>query len=70
MGWSYEDWLGPFYPKDMKPKDYLRFYAEHFPVVEIDSTFYALPNNFLVNRWKYNTPDDFTFTVKMLHGRM
>ena len=42
-GWSYKDWLGPFYPPGTRPRDYLRVYAGVFPAVEVDSTFYAVP---------------------------
>jgi hypothetical protein len=43
-GWSYDDWVGPFYPAGMKPGDYLPCYAQHFDVVEVDSTFYRAPS--------------------------
>ena len=65
MGWSYEDWVGPFYPIESKPKDFLPFYSRVFDVVEVDSTFYSPPNDFLVRRWKDATPDEFKFTVKL-----
>jgi uncharacterized protein YecE (DUF72 family) len=63
-GWSYEDWVGPFYPKDAKPKDYLRLYSSVFDTVEIDSSFYRIPNQFMVSQWKKNTPDSFLFCPK------
>jgi uncharacterized protein YecE (DUF72 family) len=63
-GWSYEDWLGPFYPKDAKPKDYLRLYSSVFDCVEIDSSFYRIPNSFMISQWKKNTPDEFLFSPK------
>jgi hypothetical protein len=37
-GWSYKDWVGPFYPAGLAPADYLPYYSERFPVVEVDST--------------------------------
>ena len=37
-------WWGPFYPKRLRPADYLSYYAQHFDTVEIDSIFYATPN--------------------------
>ena len=37
-------WQGSFYPKGLRPGDYLSYYADHFDTVEIDSTFYATPN--------------------------
>jgi Protein of unknown function DUF72 len=36
-------WQGSFYPKGLRPTDYLSYYAQHFDTVEIDSTFYATP---------------------------
>ena len=63
-GWSYEDWVGPFYPKDSKPKDYLRHYSSVFDAVEIDSSFYRIPNQFMVSQWKKNTKDNFIFCPK------
>ena len=63
-GWSYEDWVGPFYPKDAKPKDFLRLYSSVFDTVEIDSSFYRIPNRFMISQWKKNTPDDFLFCPK------
>jgi len=63
-GWSYEDWVGPFYPKGAKPKDYLRNYSSVFDAVEIDSSFYRIPNQFMISLWKKNTPDGFLFSPK------
>lgn len=63
-GWSYEDWVGPFYPKDSKPKDYLKHYSTVFDCVEIDSSFYRIPNQFMVSQWKGNTQDNFVFCPK------
>jgi uncharacterized protein YecE (DUF72 family) len=64
-GWSYEDWVGPFYPKGAKPKDYLKLYSSVFDAVEIDSSFYRIPNQFMVSQWKRNTPQGFTFCPKL-----
>jgi uncharacterized protein YecE (DUF72 family) len=63
-GWSYEDWVGPFYPKDSKPKDFLKLYSSVFNTVEIDSSFYRIPNQAMVSQWKKNTPEDFLFCPK------
>lgn len=63
-GWSYEDWVGPFYPKGSKPKDFLRLYSSIFDAVEIDSSFYRIPNSFMVSQWKKNTPENFVFCPK------
>lgn len=49
----------------MRPADYLRFYAEHFPAVEVDSTFYACPSVQTVSNWAARTPEGFAFAVKI-----
>ena len=63
-GWSYQDWVGPFYPKDAKPGDYLHLYSSIFDAVEIDSTYYRTPSSVMVANWRKNTPQGFTFTAK------
>jgi uncharacterized protein YecE (DUF72 family) len=63
-GWSYEDWVGPFYPKDSKPRDFLKLYSSVFDTIEIDSTFYRIPNQFMISQWKKNTLDGFIFCPK------
>ena len=56
-----EDW----YPKDLRAEERLRWYAEHFDLVEINSTFYALPALSSVKRWCEQTPEGFLFDVKL-----
>ena len=58
-------WNGSFYPRGTKPSDYLRFYAERFHSVEVDSTFYACPTSRTVENWNARTPDGFVFSVKV-----
>lgn len=54
-----------FYPsRDMSARDRLRFYAEHFPVVEVDATYYAPPSEQVAGLWVERTPPSFTFDVK------
>jgi uncharacterized protein YecE (DUF72 family) len=64
MGFGYADWRGVFYPEDLKPAQYLEFYARHFDAVEIDSTWHAAPPPGRFAHWASVTPDDFRFTVK------
>jgi uncharacterized protein YecE (DUF72 family) len=64
MGFSYEDWSGPFYPLSMKSGDWLSWYARHFDTVELDTTFYAAPTPDRVARWTAVTPDEFCFCLK------
>jgi uncharacterized protein YecE (DUF72 family) len=63
-GWSYTSWTGPFYPPNLENSDWLRFYSQIFDYVEIDSTFYRIPNEFMVKNWAKRTPDNFRFTAK------
>jgi uncharacterized protein YecE (DUF72 family) len=54
-----------FYPPDAKkPEERLRFYSEHFPLVEVDATFYALPSERNAGLWAERTPEKFVFNVK------
>ncbi len=64
-GWSYPDWVGPFYPDGMEPGDYLGWYADRFPIVEVDSTFYRPPTAGVVRGWRDRTPRDFKFALKV-----
>ena len=63
-GWSYQDWVGPFYPKDAKAVDYLPMYSRVFDAVEIDATYYRTPSPLMVSNWRHVTPDGFLFTAK------
>ena len=64
-GWSYKDWEGGFYPKGLQAKGYLEYYSKVFNCVEIDSSFYRIPNPFMVNQWRSNTPPGFLFSPKL-----
>jgi len=64
-GWSYDDWLGPFYPPGAPPGEFLERYARVFRTVEVDSSFYRAPTPFLVQRWATRTPAEFRFTLKV-----
>ena len=61
--WSNEDW--PFYPQGMRPGDFLGHYAERFPVVEVDSSFYRSPAPSLCSRWYRVVPGGFKFALKV-----
>lgn len=64
-GWSYADWVGPFYPRDTEPNEYLSLYSKVFDCVEIDSTFYRAPSPNMVQQWYSNTPSGFMFAPKL-----
>ncbi len=63
-GWSYRNWRDSFYPKALKPGDWLSFYAEHFRCVELNASFYRLPKEGPLKAWGARTPTDFRFAVK------
>ena len=65
-GWSYAHWLnGAFYPAGVRGGQCLPWYAQHFPTVEINATYYRLPKPSFAQRWKQLTPPEFLFAVKM-----
>ncbi|MCH8339587.1 MAG: DUF72 domain-containing protein, partial [Chloroflexi bacterium] len=64
QGFSFDDWVGPFYPEGTPKKRYLEEYSRHFPSVEIDATFYATPRTSVVEGWRERTPADFRFAAK------
>jgi uncharacterized protein YecE (DUF72 family) len=64
-GWHYEDWRQRFYPEKLPRAGWLEFYAGHFPTVELNNSFYRLPSERAFNSWRDNTPDGFTFAVKV-----
>ena len=63
-GWSYDGWLGHFYPSNLDRKEFLKYYSQIFDFVEIDSSFYNPPNIFMTKRWASITPDNFRFSAK------
>ncbi len=65
MGFSYKQWIGPFYPDGLSARHHLPYYAERFNSVEIDATFYGTPKASTVQRWHDITPPDFRVCPKM-----
>jgi uncharacterized protein YecE (DUF72 family) len=63
--WSFDDWRGSFYPPDLPNSQWLEFYANYFPAVEVDTTFYAAPSENTVRRWIEVTPAVFRFACKL-----
>lgn len=64
-GWSYDDWVGRFYPIDLAKGKWFSYYAEYFNTVEINSTFYRPPGEFQVRSWITKAPKGFEYSVKM-----
>jgi len=63
-GWQYSDWKGRFYPEAMPTSRWLDYYCERFATVEVNNTFYRLPERKTFEKWRNQTPDDFVVTVK------
>jgi len=64
-GWNYKHWWnGVFYPKDLKPPNWLAFFTGHFNTVEINNSFYHLPSEAAFQNWRKQAPPDFVFSVK------
>jgi uncharacterized protein YecE (DUF72 family) len=63
-GWHYPHWRGPFYPEKHAPARMLQFYITHFDTVEINNSFYKLPNPQTFESWREATPEHFCFAVK------
>lgn len=64
-GWSYDDWVGPFYPPGTQPADYLTEYSKHFDLVEVDSSFHQPPSAETIDDWRQSTPRKFLFTLSV-----
>ena len=62
--WADEALAKHFYPPGTRPAERLAYYAEHFDTVEVDSTYYRLPADEMVERWAERTPDGFVMHVK------
>jgi uncharacterized protein YecE (DUF72 family) len=63
-GWSYTSWKGAFYPSNIHNSGWLNYYSHVFDYVEIDSSFYRIPDVFSVKNWCKKTPPNFKFTAK------
>jgi uncharacterized protein YecE (DUF72 family) len=63
--WADPGFVEEWYPDDVPARERLSWYAEHFEAVEVNSTFYAIPEPSTVERWTEQTPAGFTFDVKL-----
>lgn len=64
-GYSFPHWVGAFYPRDLRKGDWLEFYAQRFPIVEINSTYYGIPHPKVFREMEKKTPAEFEFLVKL-----
>lgn len=63
-GYSYKEWKGNFYPEDLPAKEMLSYYSRHLPAVEINNTFYRLPQPGMIENWRDQVPPEFRFSIK------
>jgi uncharacterized protein YecE (DUF72 family) len=63
-GWQYRDWRGVLYDERLPQDRWLERYAEVFDVVEVNNSFYRLPERATFEKWGARTPERFTFVVK------
>ncbi len=63
-GWSYKHWKGVFYPQELSQSKWLKYYSQHFDTVEINNSFYRLPEKETFVAWRKATPPNFIFAVK------
>jgi len=63
-GFHYEHWKGPFYPEDLDERFFFDYYSKKFSTVELNVTFYRLPEREVFVKWYCDTPKDFIFSLK------
>lgn len=64
-GWQYRHWKRIFYPEKLPQREWLPYFADRFQTVEVNNTFYNLPEAAVFEQWKQAVPADFTFALKM-----
>lgn len=65
VGWNYPEWKGLVYPEKAKPADFLKHYAERFPLVEAASSYYGMPKRETAQHWADETPATFRISLKV-----
>jgi uncharacterized protein YecE (DUF72 family) len=63
-GFAHKEWKGKFYPEKISPKELLRFYAGRLGTVEINNTFYHMPQESVLKAWAEQVPEEFVFALK------
>src|SRR5205823_667763 len=64
-GYSFADWVGPFYPPGTARGDFLDYYSGQFDAVEVNSTYYRIPHPRVIEQMEKKTPPGFHFMVKL-----
>jgi len=63
-GFLYDHWRENFYPDDLSKSYWLEYYSKHFSTVELNVTFYKLPDRETFSKWYSSTPEGFVFSLK------
>jgi len=63
-GWQYGHWTGPFYPEDLPKTRLFDYYSSRFNTVEVNNSFYRLPEAKTFERWREKSPGGFIFALK------
>lgn len=63
-GYSYKEWKGSFYPEKIPAKEMLNYYSQRLSTVEINATFYRMPQTSMIENWKEQVPASFRFSLK------
>jgi uncharacterized protein YecE (DUF72 family) len=63
-GWQYRDWRGTVYPDDLPQRSWLADLSRRFPTIELNNSFYRLPERAAFERWAAQTPPGFVMAVK------
>ncbi len=64
-GFYYNHWKNIFYPEGLSKTKWLRYYAQHFNTLEVNSTFYRFPKGTMLQKWFHETPENFRFSIKV-----
>lgn len=64
-GWHYSHWKGPFYPAKLREKEFLLYYLQFFQTVEINNSFYRLPDSKILKNYAKLAPKGSIFAIKM-----
>jgi len=67
-GYSYKEWKGSFYPENTSAKDMLSYYSSRFKSVELNNTFYRVPQPSMIETWKAQVSENFRFSIKASQG--
>lgn len=65
IGWNYPEWKGLVYHEKAKPDEFLKLYAQAFPIVEAASSYYGMPKTETVEKWAADTPKEFRLSSKV-----